>query len=167
MGLNPDLSLVFTSLPRKSDMGGTMGAMCQVSRRGMLIARYLARADEETGMQVLVNCDDHICCDEELIRRVEGVIEGTLQRFSDRLFRVEVRLRDLSSERPGDRDKVCSLEARMMGAHAVVAEHDAPTLTEAIHVAAGKLERLVGQRLRELTRALNRSAAAGHSPAPR
>jgi hypothetical protein len=118
-------------------------------------------------MQVLVNCDDPICCDQELIRRVEGVIAGTLERFGDHLFRVEVRLRDLSSEKPGDRDKVCSLEARMTGAVSVVAEHDAPTLTEAIHVAAGKLERLVSRQLREFARMIAGSPAAEHSSAPR
>jgi hypothetical protein len=119
-------------------------------------------------MQVLVKCDDPICCDEELIRRVGGVIEGALGRFGDRLLRVEVRLRDLNSEKPGDRDKVCSLEARIAGATSVMAEHDAPTLAEAIHVSAGKLERLVSRQLREFARALAASAPpAGPSPAPR
>jgi ribosome-associated translation inhibitor RaiA len=118
-------------------------------------------------MQIMVNCDDPICCDSELIRRVEGVIAGTLERFGDRLFRVEVHLRDLKSEKPGDRDKVCSLEARMAGAVSIVAEHGAPTLTEAIHVAADKLERLVNRQLRDFARTLAGSAAAEHSPAPR
>jgi len=35
-------------------------------------------------MQVLVKCDDPICCDENLFQRVEGVIAGTLERFSSR-----------------------------------------------------------------------------------
>ena len=118
-------------------------------------------------MQVLVNCNDPICCDENLFQRVEGVIAGTLERFGEHLFRVEVRLRDLSSEKPGDRDKVCSLEARMTDTVSVVAEHDAPTLTEAIHVAAGKLERLVSRQLREFTRTLAGSREAEHSPAQR
>jgi Sigma 54 modulation protein / S30EA ribosomal protein len=119
-------------------------------------------------MQVLVKCDDPVCCDEELIRRVEGVIEGALERFGERLLRVEVRLRDLNSEKPGDRDKVCSLEARMAGATSVMAEHHAPTLAEAIHVSTGKLERLVERYLSEFARALAAPATpAGHSPAPR
>jgi Sigma 54 modulation protein / S30EA ribosomal protein len=102
-------------------------------------------------MQVLVSCDDPIGCDSELIQRVEGVIAGTLQRFGEHLSRVEVRLKDLNSEKPGDRDKVCRLEARLAGAAAVNVEHEAPTLTEAIHVAAGKLERLVGRQLRVIS----------------
>lgn len=106
-------------------------------------------------MQVTVHCDDPICCDEELIRRVEGVIAGTLERFGDRVFRVEVRLSDFKSEKPGDRDKVCSVEARMDGAASVLARHEAPTLAEAIHVAAGELGRLVAQESRQLARSLS------------
>jgi hypothetical protein len=101
-------------------------------------------------MQVLVKCDDPICCDAELIRRVEGVVAGTLERFAEHLSRVEVWLRDLNSEKPGDPDKVCSLEACLAGAPPVSAEHLAPTLAEAIHEAAGKLERLVERQLREI-----------------
>jgi hypothetical protein len=118
-------------------------------------------------MQVRVHCDEHICCDNELIRRVEGVITGTLERFSEHLLRVEVWLHDLNSEKPGDRDKICSLEARVAGASLMSAEHEAPTLTEAIHVAAGKLEKLVGRRVRELVQQLEPSAAVGHSQTPR
>lgn len=99
-------------------------------------------------MQVLVNCEDALCGDSELIRRVEGVVTGTLEQFGEHVSRVEVWLRDLNSEKPGDRDKLCSLEARLAGASPLNAEHEAPTLAEAIHVAAGKLERLVERRLR-------------------
>jgi hypothetical protein len=102
-------------------------------------------------MQVLVSCDDHVCCDGELIRRVEGVIAGTLERFGEHVSRVEVRLGDLNSEKPGDRDKVCSLEARIAGASLVKVQYEAPTLAEAIHGAIGRLERLVGQQMRALS----------------
>ena len=102
-------------------------------------------------MQIMVHCDDHICCDDELIRRVEGVIAGTLEHFGEHLSRVEVWLRDLNSEEPGGRDKVCSLEARIAGAAPVNTEHEAPTLAEAIHIATGKLERLVGRQLRAVS----------------
>ena len=98
-------------------------------------------------MQVLVHCEDPICGDTELMRRVEGVITGTLERFGEPLTRVEVWLRDLNTAKPGDRDKICRLEARLAGAEPLSAEHEAPTLAEAIHVAAGKLERLVERHL--------------------
>lgn len=104
-------------------------------------------------MQVLVNCDDPICCEEELIRRVEGVLEGTLEEFRDRVLRVEARLSDLHGPKPGERDKICALEARIAGS-TVVASHEAATLAEAIHDAADKLKRLIVQEIRQLDRAL-------------
>ena len=106
-------------------------------------------------MQVLVNCDDPVCGDEELIRRVEGVIAGTLERFGDRVFRVEVRLSDLNSEKPGDRDKVCSLEARMAGAAPVTARH------ESSHFGRGD------PRCGRGARAAGRSGAAAARPGAR
>jgi ribosome-associated translation inhibitor RaiA len=115
-------------------------------------------------MQVLVNCEDPICCDEELIRRIEGVIEGTLARFGDRVFRVEAHLSDLGSLKPGDRDKVCSLEARIAGPASVVARHEAATLTEAIHDAADKLRRFVARELERLDAALDAPQARPSAP---
>src|SRR5262249_25483901 len=96
-------------------------------------------------MLVLVHCDDQVCRDVELIRRVEGVMGGTLERLSSRVARVEVHLRDLNSSKSGDRDKICTLEARITGAGSVRASHEAATLAEAIHDAAGQLERLIAR----------------------
>lgn len=101
-------------------------------------------------MQILVQTDDHICCDEELIRRIEGVIEGALERFSDHVTRVEVRLSDLDSHQLGDRDKRCTLEARVAGLKPVAATHEAVTLAEAIHDAAVKLKRSLTEQIRQL-----------------
>ena len=117
-------------------------------------------------MQVLVNCDDPICCDENLFQRVEGVIAGTLEHFSSRLSRVEAHLSDVSGVKHGNRDKICSLEAWVTGAASVVASHEAATLAEAIHDAADKLERLVAHEIRQLDAALE-NPEAGPSAAPR
>jgi ribosome-associated translation inhibitor RaiA len=108
-------------------------------------------------MQVLVNCDDPLCCDENLFQRVEGVIAGTLERFSSRISRVEAHLSDVSDAKHGNRDKICSLEAWVGGAVSVTASHEAATLTEAIHDATDKLERLVAHAIQEL------DASFGHS----
>jgi ribosome-associated translation inhibitor RaiA len=116
-------------------------------------------------MQVLVNCDDPICCDENLFQRVEGVIAGTLERFSHRISRVEAHLSDVSGVRHGNRDKVCSLEAWVGGAASVSASHEAVTLTEAIHDATDKLERLIAREIRQLDEELG-SAQVRASTAP-
>src|SRR5260370_36375470 len=101
-------------------------------------------------MQLLVNCAAPICCDENLFQRVEGVIAGTLERFSSRVSRVEAHLSDVSGVKPGNRDKVCRLEAWVTGGAPVVASHEAATLAEAIHAAADRLERLIALAIQEL-----------------
>jgi ribosome-associated translation inhibitor RaiA len=116
-------------------------------------------------MQVLVNCDDPLCCDENLFQRVEGVIAGTLERFSSRVSRVEAHLSDDSVVKAGNRGKVCSLEAWVTGAASVTASHEAATLTEAIHDAADKLERLIAREIRQLDEELG-SAQVRASTAP-
>jgi hypothetical protein len=118
-------------------------------------------------MQVLVNCDDPICCDENLFQRVEGVIAGTLERFSSRVSRVEAHLSDVSGVKPGNRDKVCSVEAWVTGAGSVTAAHEAATLTEAIHDAADKLERLIAREIQQLDAADLGSAEVRPSTAPK
>jgi len=114
-------------------------------------------------VQILVHCDDQICCSEELIRRVEGVLAGTLERFEGRVCRIEARLRDLSGEAVGHRHNGCNLEARIAGGGCVPASHEAATLAEAIHEAADKLKRMVARELQLLDGALPSSEV---SPRP-
>ena len=65
----------------------------------------------------------------------------------ERITRVEVALSDLNSRKLGERDKRCIMEARLGGMQPIAVSHEAPTLTEAIHVAADKLERAVEDAL--------------------
>lgn len=108
-------------------------------------------------MQVLVNSDNHIVAGEGLTERVQGVVEGRLERFDGRITRVEVHLNDLNSIKLGERDKRCTMEARVGGMRPIAATHEAATLTEAIHVAADKLERAVEHALGRLEDAVGRT----------
>ncbi|HEX3844397.1 MAG TPA: HPF/RaiA family ribosome-associated protein [Steroidobacteraceae bacterium] len=101
-------------------------------------------------MQVLVNSDHHIVGDEDLTARVQGVVEGRLDRFEGRITRVEVHLNDLNSSKLGERDKRAMMEARIGGMRPIAVSHEAPTLTEAIHGAADKLERAIEHALGKL-----------------
>ena len=98
-------------------------------------------------MQVLVNSDHHIVGGEDLTERVRGVVEGRLDRFEGRITRVEVHLSDLNGSKLGERDKRCLMEARIGGMKPIAVSHEAPTLTEAIHAAADKLERAIAHTL--------------------
>jgi ribosome-associated translation inhibitor RaiA len=79
--------------------------------------------------------------------RVQGVIEGRLERFEGSITRVEVHLFDLNSGKFGERDKRCTMEAQLAGMGPIAAIHEASTLAEAIHAAADKLERAVEHAL--------------------
>jgi hypothetical protein len=120
-------------------------------------------------MQVLVNSDHHIPGGEDLTLRVQGVVAGRLDRFAGCISRLEVYLEDLQSGAPGvragplgERDTRrtlrCLMEARVAGMEPIVVSHEAPTLTEAIHVAADKLERA-------LERAFGKLGETGNGPA--
>lgn len=113
-------------------------------------------------MQVLVNSDHHIVGGEDLTERVRGVVEGRLERFEGRITRVEVHLNDLNSHKLGERDKRCMMEARIGGLKPIAVSHEAPTLTEAIHMAADKLERAVGHTLGKLQDTAGRTPPEAH-----
>jgi ribosome-associated translation inhibitor RaiA len=106
-------------------------------------------------MQVRVDADDHIDSNEELANRVEGVVEGSLERYSDRVVLVRVHLSRLANapgrmqHRPGERDMCCRMEAQADLAQPIVVSHEGLTLTEAIHAAAAKLERAVHDALKK------------------
>ena len=92
-------------------------------------------------MHVEVHTDNHIEGGEELSRRVESEVEGTLGRFGDQIIRVIVQLNDTNAQKAGDRDKRCLMEARIAGHQPVAASHEAGSLDDAIGAAAEKLER--------------------------
>ena len=112
-----------------------------------------------TEMQIRVDFDEHIDSSEELTLRVEGVIEGSLDRFGDRVTLVEVHLSRNANHSMGGRDLCCRMEAHVDSLKPVVVSHDAFTLTEAIHAASAKLERAIHDEFHH-----RRPKAAGHDP---
>jgi len=111
-------------------------------------------------MQIRVEVDDHIDGSEELMVRVEGVVEGSLDGFQERIARVEVHLSQRTPHRAGDRDMCCRMEAYTGSLKLTEVSHDALTLTEAIHAASAKLERAVHKAL-DLLRSESTTAEEG------
>ncbi len=98
-------------------------------------------------MQIRVDVDDHIDGSEELMVRVEGVVEGSLDGFQERIARVDVHLSQRTPHKAGERDMCCRMEAYSGSLKLTEVSHDALTLTEAIHAASAKLERAVHKAL--------------------
>jgi ribosomal subunit interface protein len=110
-------------------------------------------------MQVLVNSDHHIKGSESLADRVETIVSSNLDRFADRITRVEVHLSDTNSDKRSDRDKRCMMEARVGGLKPIAVSHEAPTVLEAIDGAVEKLERALEHALGRLDETAGRSPA--------
>ena len=85
-------------------------------------------------MQIEVSTDSNIEGREKLAAHVKGVVESALNRFSDRITRVEVHKR-------------CMMEARLQGRQPTVVTRQATTLDQAVDGAAGKLKRSVERTL--------------------
>jgi hypothetical protein len=69
-------------------------------------------------MQIEISTDSNIEGREELATHVKGVVESALNRFSDRITRVEVHLSDVNSDKGGEDGIRCVMEARLEGAPA-------------------------------------------------
>jgi ribosome-associated translation inhibitor RaiA len=101
-------------------------------------------------MQIQTNTDDTITGRVELAERVESIVDSALDRFRDRITRVEVHLNDESKGKRGTDDKRCMMEARLKGLDPIAVTHHAGTLIEAIEGASDKLERAIDSRLGRL-----------------
>ena len=98
-------------------------------------------------MQIQMNSDHHITGSPQLAGRVQALVRDSLERYSDRITRVEVHLNDLNSVKGGSNDKRCLMAARLAGVGAVSANHEAPTVENAIEGAMEKLERALKHKL--------------------
>jgi ribosome-associated translation inhibitor RaiA len=107
-------------------------------------------------MQILVNSDHHIKGGESANETVESIVEAAVDRFSDRITRIEVHLSDTNGPKHGEREKRCVMEARVSGIRPVAVSHEAPNLLSAVEGAAEKLKRSLEHTL----------ARRDHAPGP-
>jgi len=101
-------------------------------------------------MQIQINTDRNIEAHEALSAQVRGVVQSALSRISDHITRVEVHLSDENSQKSGQNDKRCLLEARLEGRQPIAVTHQAATLEQAVDGAADKLSRMIDSTLGRL-----------------
>ncbi len=113
-------------------------------------------------MQIQVNTDNHIKGTDKLTALVEDLVTSALDRFSDRITRLEVHLTDENSsqKKVGD-DKRCKLEARLAGMQPVTVSADGSNLEAAIIAASEKMETLLTRTLDKLDDPKGRTSYAG------
>lgn len=102
-------------------------------------------------MIIQVNTDSNIEGSRELFQQIKTVVGSGLERFGDRVTRVEVHLSDENSDKKaGTEDKRCLLEARLAGMQPLVASHEAGTMEQAVDGAVDKLMRSIDTTLGKL-----------------
>ena len=93
-------------------------------------------------MQIQINTDRNIEGNESLNERIDATLRQGLDRFLDRITRLEVHLSDEDgSAKSSEDDKQCRLEARLAGMQPILVSHQAPTVDLAVDGALSKLER--------------------------
>lgn len=92
-------------------------------------------------MQIQVNSDKNVEMSAELSAEIEAIVSGSLDRFTERITRVEVHLSDENGARGGQMDKRCKIEARLAGLQPMVTSHDAQTELQAVRGAADDMKR--------------------------
>ncbi len=113
-------------------------------------------------MQIQVNTDNQTEGSAELTLKVESTLKSELSRFSDRITRVEVQLSDENgSQKSGDSDKRCVLEARLTGMQPIKVSADGSSLEQALDGAADKLEKTLKRTLGRLDDSKGRTSYAG------
>jgi len=101
-------------------------------------------------MQVLVNADHTVKASESVTERVDSIVTDAVERFANRITRIEVHLSDTNADKHGAADKRCTMEARVGGLAPIVVHHEAPSMHDAIDGAADKLERALEHALSRL-----------------
>jgi ribosome-associated translation inhibitor RaiA len=95
-------------------------------------------------MKIQVNTDRNVQGTERLKDEVRGIITSGLDRFSDRVTRIEAHFADTnSSAKSGGDDLRCTLEARIAGANPLSVTHSAATVKQALAGAVDKLEKVL------------------------
>lgn len=94
-------------------------------------------------MEIEVSSDAHINSSASHIDEVRSVVEGTLERFSTRITRVEVHFGDESAGRSTVGDKRCTMEVRPAGQPPVAVTSHADSVDDALRQALDKATRVL------------------------
>src|SRR5690554_5707560 len=91
-------------------------------------------------MLIQVQTDSNIQGREELSRKIEAAVRDELDRYADRVTRVQVHLGDENSDKKGGEDDMrCTMELRLAGLQPIAVRANAPTVQQAIDDALEKL----------------------------
>jgi Sigma 54 modulation protein / S30EA ribosomal protein len=94
-------------------------------------------------MLIEVRTDSNIQGSEQFSVHVKSVVQAALDRFGDRIRRIDVHLSDSVGDKAGHDDKCCMIEARRDGREPIVVTHQEATMDQAIRGAVQSLKNSV------------------------
>ena len=94
-------------------------------------------------MLIEVRTDSNIQGSEQFSDHVKTVVQAALDRFGDRIRRIDVHLSDSVGDKAGHDDKCCKIEARRDGREPIVVTHQEATMDQAIRAAVHSLKKSV------------------------
>jgi ribosome-associated translation inhibitor RaiA len=99
-------------------------------------------------MQIQINTDDNIDRSESQEQQIKATVRDVLDRFADKVTRVEVHLSDENSDKKGGSDDIrCLLEARLAGFQPVAVTDEGATAEQAVEGAVRKMRRSLDSTL--------------------
>jgi ribosome-associated translation inhibitor RaiA len=91
-------------------------------------------------MIIQFNTDNNITGSERQNEYYSGTLTESLARFSNQITRLEVHLTDENSNKEGQNDKRCMLEARLEGLQPIAVTNNADSVELAVKGAVDKLK---------------------------
>lgn len=91
-------------------------------------------------MLIDVRTDDRVKGSAQSSDQVKAAVHAALDRFGDRVRRVDVHLSDAISNKTGLDHKCCMIQARCDGREPIVVTHQEATMEKAIHDAVRGLK---------------------------
>lgn len=103
-------------------------------------------------MQIFINADHYTDANSDRAEKYENGIRTALERFAERVTRIEAHLSDENSDiKSGALDKRCLLEARVAGRPPLAVSHQAPTMDQAVKGSIDKLKSALDSMVGKLT----------------
>lgn len=98
-------------------------------------------------MQIQINTDKNIDGNERLVNFYTAEIKKELERFDDKITRVEVHLGDENSGKFGLNDKKCLIEVRVAKKDPIAVTDYGESIEKAFHCALDKAKKVLGNTL--------------------
>ncbi len=101
-------------------------------------------------MLVQINTDKNVEGNERLENYIATEAETALARFEDKITRLEIHLGDENSEKSGQDDKRCMIEARLEKMQPLAVTEFADTTEKAFHGALAKIKKLLDNHFEKI-----------------